>query len=178
MRLQTMTYGCSFAALCFAATALAAPALAEDCIAFDPSAVTAAQVGGDWKVVQGSMWMLDYGADAAAAHRAANVIRHYHFTEQCFVKRPDPSMMYWKTGASVPSSGMPRQDCIDLTPATTQAKFVGGRWKVVDGANWLLDYAGDHAAADEAAGIIHKYNLNRQCFVVRPNASMMYWLSQ
>lgn len=150
----------------------------EDCISLDPNAVTAANIGGDWKVVQGSMWILDYGGNAVAAARAADVIHHYHFTQQCFVKRPDAAMMYWKNGNAVPIGNMPGEDCISLNPANVQAQVVGGRWKVVDGGNWLLDYGGDHAAAAQAQAVIQTYNLNRQCFVVRPNAAMQYWLAQ
>jgi hypothetical protein len=152
--------------------------MAEDCVGVNPGAVQAAFVGGAWKVVDGGSWLLDYGGNAAAAHHAADVIHHYHFDQQCFVKRPNASMMYWKTGDHVPSGNTPGQDCIGLNPATTHAEFAGGAWKVVDGGNWLLDYGSDHGAALHAAGVIHNYNLNRQCFIERPHAPMMYWLSQ
>jgi hypothetical protein len=150
----------------------------EDCISFDPSAVTAAHVGGAWKVVQGSMWMLDYGSNAVAAHRAADTIHHYHFDQQCFVRRPNASMMYWKTGGHVASGNMFGEDCIGLNPMNVSVAHAGGAWKVVDGGNWLLDYGSDHAAADQALAVIQTYHLNRQCFIVRPNASMQYWLAQ
>jgi len=151
---------------------------AEDCIGFDPSAVTASFVGGDWKVVQGGMWMLDYGSDAGAAHHAADMIHSYLFDQQCFVKRPNASMMYWKRGNQVPTGNRPGQDCIGLNPQTASVAHVGGAWKVVDGASWLLDYGGDHAAADRALDVIQFYRLNRQCFIARPNAPMQYWLAQ
>jgi hypothetical protein len=151
---------------------------AEDCIGFNPMGVTASFVGGEWKVVDGSSWMLSYGGDAASAHHAADTIHHYHFDQQCFVKRPHAPMMYWKTGNHVPGNGMPGEDCIGLDPNHTHAAFAGGAWKVVDGGNWLLDYGSDQASAEQAAAVIHTYNLNRQCFIKRPNAPMMYWLSQ
>ena len=87
-------------------------------------------------------------------------------------------MMYWKTGNHVPSGNTPGQDCIGLNPHTASVAHVGGAWKVVDGGSWLLDYGSQHAVADKALAVIQTYNLNRQCFIVRPNASMMYWLSQ
>jgi hypothetical protein len=151
---------------------------AEDCIGFDPGAVSASFTGGDWKVVQGPTWLLDYGADAGATHHAAAVIHHYHFDQQCFVRRPNAAMMYWKTGNHVPGGNTPGEDCIGLNPMNVSVANVGGAWKVVDGANWLLDYGADHAAADKAVAVIQTYGLNRQCFIVRPNASMQYWLSQ
>jgi hypothetical protein len=140
--------------------------------------VTASYVGGAWKVVQGSMWMLDYGSNAGAAHHAADTIQHYGFNQQCFVKRPNASMMYWKSGNHVPSGGMSGEDCIGVNPAHVQVQNAGGAWKVVDGGNWLLDYGPDHEAAQQAVAVIQAYNLNRQCFIARPNAPMQYWLSQ
>ena len=150
----------------------------EDCIGFNPSAVTPALAGGNWKVVQGSMWMLDYGANKAAAYRAADLIHYYHFDQQCFVKRPNAPMMYFKTGNHVPNSAMGGEDCIGLNPANASVGNFGGSWKVVDGPVWLLDYGSDQASANQALAVIKNYHLNRQCFVVRPHASMMYWLAQ
>jgi hypothetical protein len=150
----------------------------EDCIGFNPIAVSVANVGGVWKVVQGSMWMLDFGANHAAADHAANVIHAYHFDQQCFVKRPNAAMMYWKAGAHVPSGGLPGQDCVGLNPAAASIANIGGSWKVVDGSHWVLDYGPDETAANQALAVIRNYHLNRQCFIERPNAEMKYWLAQ
>jgi len=156
-----------------------APAMGpEDCIGFNPMQVTAAMAGGNWKVVQGSMWMLDYGSNHGAAQHAADTIHHYNFDQQCFVKRPNAPMMYWKSGGHVPNGGMGGADCISNNPASTTVSFVGGAWKVVDGSQWMLDFGSDQAAANQALAVIKHYNLNRQCFIVRPHASMSYWLAQ
>ncbi len=150
----------------------------EDCIGFNPMQVQAVLVGGHWKVVQGAMSMIDFGNNAAGAMRAVKVIKAYGFSQQCFVKRPNAAMMYWKVGNSVPSNGMPSQDCVSNNPATTSVAKVGGSWKVVDGGHSMLDFGSNKAAADQALSVIRHYNLNRQCFVARPNAPMSYWLSQ
>jgi hypothetical protein len=151
---------------------------AEDCINFNWSNVQASFVGGEWKVVDGSMWMLSFGPRMIEAQKAANIIRSYRFTQQCFVGRPNAAMAYWKRGSGVPSGNMPGQDCVTNNPDTTQATRIGGRWKVVDGSHWMLDTGSNEADARRAVDIIRHYRLNRQCFVGRPNASMTYWLSQ
>jgi hypothetical protein len=53
--------------------------------------------------------------------------------------------------------------------------LVNGSWKVVDGLNWLMDFAGNEANAREAADIIKFYGMNKMCFVGRPNPPMMYF---
>lgn len=154
------------------------PALAaEDCVAFDPDTLTADDTNGRWRVTQGASVLLDFGANAQGAHHAVEVIQHYHFTRQCFVHRPVAAMMYWKNGVAVPVGNTPGQDCIAFNPAAVHALFAGNGWKVVDGANALIDYGQDRAGAAAAAAVIQAYNLNRQCFIARPNAAMEYWLA-
>jgi hypothetical protein len=164
--------------LCAAQPAAPPPRPAESCVAFDPTLVTAGNAGGSWKVAQGETAMLDFGDDQAGAQRAADIIRHYHFTRQCFVRGADSVMMYWKNGVAVPPGNMPGQDCIVLNPANVAAQYSTARWKVVDGNNWLLDYGPDRAAADQAAAVIHTYSLNRECFVDRSHLAMQYWLAE
>jgi hypothetical protein len=158
--------------------ATAPAANAEDCVVVDPSAAKVGNTGGDWKVALGANASLDFAANEAAAERAADVIQHYHFTRECFVKKPNASMMYWKNGVAVPPGNMPGQDCIAFNTATAQAIYNAGRWKVMDGALWLLDYGQDRAGAEDAARIIHTYAFNRECFIARPHVVMQYWLAE
>ncbi|MGA7712279.1 MAG: hypothetical protein WCA81_10285 [Rhizomicrobium sp.] len=150
----------------------------EDCVALNPAAVTATMTGGSWRVVQGPTWILDYGSNRAAAQRAADVIRNYQFDQQCFVKRSNATMMYWKSGGHVPSGGMIGDDCMGFNPTSVSVSFAGGAWKVVDGARSLLDYGPDQSGANQALAVIRNNHLNRECFIVRPHASMSYWLAQ
>jgi hypothetical protein len=153
----------------------------EDCIGFNPATATIAYVGGAWKFVDGSHWILDFGSNHSEAIQAYNTIQYYHLDQQCFAVRPNPSMSYWKSGGSVPGGGMPGADCIPVNTSAVQAEYAGGAWKVVDTSNndWLLDYGGNQASANFAASIIHHYHMNRQCFVGRSPGppGMQYWLS-
>lgn len=67
----------------------------EDSISFDNSQIKAEQIQGTWKVTCGDMWMLDFGADNAAAQNAADIIKYHGFQRQCYIGRPGPSMMYF-----------------------------------------------------------------------------------
>jgi hypothetical protein len=151
---------------------------AEDCINFNWNNVEARFVGGEWKVVEGTHWMLSFGGRAAEAARAANIIRHYRFTQHCFIGRPNPSMHYWKRGSGVPSGGIPGDDCTRNDPDNTEARRVSGSWKLVDDSHWVLDFGPRGGEARQAEQVVKHYRLNRQCFVGRPNPSMVYWLSE
>jgi hypothetical protein len=153
-------------------------AISEDCIAFTPGALRVQNVSGRWKIVEGTHWVADFGSNRAAADQGLAIIQRYGFTSQCFVARPNPPMTYWRRGDHVPS--LPTgtgEDCLAVNPANVQARNISGTWKVIQGAQWLLDFGSNREGAEEAVRIIQHHSLNRQCFVARPNPPMSYWLS-
>lgn len=151
---------------------------AEDCLPEPWAQLQVAHAGGAWKIVNGSEWVLDFGSNQMAANQALGIIQHYKFDHICYVKRPHPPMTYWTRSGMVPSGNMGGEDCVNNNPDTTTVDHVGGAWKVVDGSHWMLDYGSDKPAAEQALAVIKHYNLNRQCFVARPNPPMTYWLAQ
>lgn len=153
-------------------------AISEDCVSFTPGALRVQNVSGRWKITEGSHWVADFGSNRAAADQGLAIIQRYGFTSQCFVARPNPQMTYWRRGERVPN--LPTgagEDCIAVNPANVQARNVGGAWKVVQGNQWMLDFGSNREGAEQAVRVIQAHNLNRQCFVSRPNPPMTYWLS-
>jgi hypothetical protein len=146
----------------------------EDCIDFNPALAKAEQVQGSWKVTVGSMWMLDFGADAASARKALAIIQKYKLNKQCFVGRPDPSLQYYLVGNAIPAGAAPGEDCVGFNPAKTEVKQVSGSWKIVEGSHWMFDFGANQAEARQAFALIKKYGANQSCFVGRPNAKMSY----
>lgn len=150
----------------------------EDCLPEPTGQLQVAHVGGDWKIVRGSEWVLSFGANQAAANQSLSIIQHFGFNQICYVQRPHASMTYWKRNGDVPGGSTPGEDCIAFHPHQVAAAHVGGEWKVVDGSMWMLSYGTNQTAAEQAAAVIKHYHLNRQCFVARPNPPMEYWLSE
>jgi hypothetical protein len=85
------------------------------------------------------------------------------------------------TGTSVVQIDVPcyPEDCLGFDPANVQAVNVGGRWKVVDGPHWILDFGASQANAEKARDIIKHYGMDEICFVGRPSRTgqqlMMYF---
>jgi Lysyl oxidase len=162
-----------------AVTQLPVPCYPEDCLGFDPGNVQAVNIGGRWKVVDGSHWILDFGASQANAQKARDIIKHYGMNEICFVGRPSPTgqqlMMYFKVNGAAPAGAFPGEDAIPFNPANVVAQQAGGRWKVTEGSMWMLDFGVSEANARKAAAIIREYGFSYQCFVGRPGAPMMYF---
>ncbi len=66
----------------------------EDAIGFNPANVEVRQVSGQWKIVDGNHWVLDFGTAQNEARQALSYILRYQFRFICFVGRPGPSMTY------------------------------------------------------------------------------------
>jgi len=148
---------------------------AEDCILFDYSKVTMALIGNRYKIVQGSMWMLDFGTDKASAEKALSIIKFYKLTSQCFVGRPNAPMKYFLCSGKAPVGAFPGEDAIGFNPAAIKVEKINNRWKIVEGSHWILDFDTNESVAKNAYYFIKKYEFNKICFVGRPNPPMMYF---
>lgn len=160
------------------------PFIPADCIPFNRANVAATQIGGRWKVVEGgSHWMLDTGSSQWEAHRAVEIINHYKLAKMCFVGRPrcgsiNP-MMYWlNDNGRAPSGQLPGEDCISFDRDHLAVVEIGGRWKVVEGTHWLLDFGPGEGNARAALHFIRKHRFDQVCYVGRPDPSMTYFKSR
>ena len=161
-------------------TEVAPPWIPEDRIGFNRGNLSVAQFGGRWKVVEGNHWLIDTGGIKAEADRILQIINHYKLASMCFVGRPAcgdvTPMMYWLTDSgAAPSGNLAGEDCIAFDPAKLAVIEVGGRWKVAEGAHWLLDFGPGHGNAVAALHFIRKHRFNEMCFVGRPGPSMTYF---
>lgn len=147
----------------------------EDCISIDYNKIEVKKIGRRWKIVQGDMWILDFGSSESEARKAYNILTHYKITSQCFVGRPDASMEYYLVNGASPVGAFSGEDCIGFNPAAVVVKKVGGRWKIVEGGHWILDFNHSEEEAKKALGVIQKYGFNHICFVGRPDASLTYF---
>jgi len=148
--------------------------LGEDCLAFNPVSAEVKRISGDWKIVDGSHWMFSFGSLKAEAEQSLKIIKHYRMNQMCFVGRPDPSFQYMLRSGTAPAGAMAGEDCVSFNPSTTEAKFVGGEWKIVDGSHWMLSFGTKEDEARQALAIIKKYGFTKSCFVGRPDPSFKY----
>jgi len=61
----------------------------EDCIGFNVPTLTDQNFGGRWTITDGSQLMFNFGPQKAAADEGVTLIKHFGFTQSCFVGRPD-----------------------------------------------------------------------------------------
>lgn len=147
----------------------------HDFLPFNPGHAQVIQAGGRWKIETDQMWLLDFGFSKADADEALKVIKHYNLNTQCFVGRPDPSMEFYLVDGQAPSGAMDGEDAISFDPANIQAMYVNGRWKIVDGNHWIMDFDQSEAEARQAVSYILRYGFRSICFVGRPGPAMTYF---
>lgn len=60
-----------------------------------------------------------------------------------------------------------KQDCLCFNHQNVSLQNIDGRWQVVDGSHWLLNFNGQKENAQLAVDIIKRYKLSNICFVGR-----------
>ncbi|MFC2951056.1 hypothetical protein ACFOOP_03905 [Marinicaulis aureus] len=146
----------------------------EDCVSLNPNTVSVENKNGSWKVVDGSHWLLDAGANKSEMDRAKQIIQHYSFNQHCFVGRPDPSLSYWLTSGAAPSGSFSGEDCININPNNLSIQNSGSHFTIVSNGNHYAFTAPTQAEAQEVINVIKYYGFTKSCFVGRPGPSMSY----
>jgi uncharacterized protein YkwD len=150
------------------------PDFSEDCISFDVDRAQIRRYSASWKLVVGTLWLRDFGESEAEARKALEVIKHYGLNKQCFVGRPNPSLEYYLADGRAPAGPLAGEDCIGFNPAGLEIKKSGGRWKIAQGNNWLLDFGSSRSEAEKALAVIQAYGFTNLCYVGRPDPSFTY----
>ena len=152
----------------------------EDCVPIDSGALTTFEDGGRLILFDGRSRLLDFDTSAqgrAEAATAQSIIEFYGFTQQCFIGRPDASMMYWLVGNRIPQGAFAGEDCIPMR--NLEVQLVDGRWKIVQvtdaGRIFFNDFGSSEAEARLALRIMTERGFEYQCFVGRANPSMEYY---
>lgn len=146
----------------------------EDCVSLNPNTISVEQKNGNWKVVDGSHWILDAGPNKSEMDRAKQIIQHYGFTQSCFVGRPDPSLNYWLINGAAPSGGLAGEDCVNINPNGLSIKNSGSHFTIVSNGNHYAFTAPTQAEAQELINVVKYYSFTKSCFVGRPGPSMRY----
>lgn len=147
----------------------------EDCLPFDTNNVTVQERGGNWYLMEGNASMLYFGTNQVEAQQALSIIRHYRMNNQCFEGRPDPSLEYWLVNGASPTGSFSGEDCISFDRDHIEVVNINGRWKIVEGNHWILDFADIEIEARKSYEILQYYEFGYICFVGRPDASMIYF---
>jgi len=86
-------------------------------------------------------------------------------------------LLFWITLGSIAITRAqdPKEDCIGFNPDRIQVQYIRGRWKIVEGNHWIMDFGYKYNEAVLSLQIIRKYRFDQICYVGRPGASMTYF---
>jgi hypothetical protein len=160
----------------------------EDCVSFNIHRIDVQEVIGRDSGPKAYLIRTDGGRmmpfpTVEEGRRALTIIRRYAFDRVCYLGRPRPSFMYWKSGDTVPAR-LPESD-EDCQTFATDAVRVGdgarGRpyilWDTSGAGHVLGTFGSSSEEARQALQVVRNYELSRACYVGRPDPSMTYWLS-
>ena len=148
----------------------------EDCIAFNPNDLDVDNVNGNWTIVEGGRHlMMSFGSSQSEANQAYNIIQHYGANDTCYVGRPYPSLTYLLVNDNAPVGSYSGEDCIYFNHNNIEVTYVSGRWKIVEGSHWILDFDQLEDEARTSHAILQHYDFSYICFVGRPGASLTYF---
>lgn len=153
--------------------AISMPEIEEDCIHFDPHNLQVEQDDHRFLLLDQAMSLIAFD-NHEEAEMSKEVMLRYQLNQQCFVGRPNASFKYFLTDGQAPTGEMGNEDCLDFNPNNISVQQIQGRWKIVEGNNWMFDFENNEQEARQAFAVIQKYGFTKTCFVGRPNPEMQY----
>lgn len=127
----------------------------------DPNGLSARRVGDRWAVVNGFVTVRDFGADHAAADEFVKVLRDLRPTDWGTVGTARVVVEYGLTSGSAQQPAFTPKTSVSIDPASLRVESVRGVWVVRDDDNILLNFGKEKEDAEQAVGVIRKYQFNR-----------------
>lgn len=140
----------------------------ENCINFDYEKAKVEKEGeGDrWKIMYGEIEILDFGDNKIEADEALRIIQSYQMNKKCYVGNlENPSLVYFLVNEKAPIGEFEDQDCTHFNPENIEVKKIGGRWKLVEGSDWIRDFDDKEDEARQTFDIIQRYGFEYICYV-------------
>ncbi|GAA0552690.1 hypothetical protein FHS83_001522 [Rhizomicrobium palustre] len=151
------------------------PSPDESCTMIDTTGARAVAENGYWFVKAKGKVIVDVGKDEKTAMLAEAALRHYKFDRRCTSGGPFKS--YWKSASGFATDKMAGAICLKFQPTTAHLIRSSNSWKIVDGADTLVDLGVNKKKADAMLGLIRANRLNAECFIRYPDPVMSFWLS-
>jgi len=149
----------------------------EDCTRTPSAELQVVQINNSWKIVRGTRNIVsDFGALKQEAYDTLAILQRYNIDQVCYVGRPNPSMVYVKSGSEIPARISSDEDCIGFSRESVSVISEGERW-LLRSAGSRMKMFPNESEAKMALHLIKKYKISQHCFVGRPYPSFEYWLS-
>jgi hypothetical protein len=150
------------------------PEVREDCLGFNLDSVSVAFVQGNWKIIDGSHWMFDFGNQEQQARRALEIIHYYRMDATCFAGRPHAPMAYLLSSGRSPVGSMPGEQCESFDPGSISLRQTGEFWSILSGTRLLFDFGNREKGAKQGMLAFRHYGFSYRCIVDSTGSSFQY----
>lgn len=119
---------------------------------------------GEWRLQVGTNLVLaNLGKDEREAKKALAAMRHYRFTEQCIIGKPDPSLRFFMVNGEAARGLMLGVESVNFVPDKLKISQSGKSYYLSDGRKKLVDVGTNEEDAQLALKTIQKQHCDRMC---------------
>jgi hypothetical protein len=145
----------------------------EQLTSFDPLRVEVAWGRDGWNLKAGDQVLKEFGRRQVEAYEALRLIRDLNLTERGAIGGPTPILEYWLSNGQAPSGSARGQRALTIDRATLRVEGEGGQYCVRDAQRVLFNFGYAKEEAEQALGVIRKYNFSRILLLGQATPTMM-----
>lgn len=141
----------------------------EDCINFRRRNLSIERYGSQWRLVDGSSALLVAGR-RRVLERTIDVMNHYRMNQQCFIGRPNASLIYYQNRrrGEFPQGALRNENCSAFDPDSLTLRRSGGRgFDVVTEYGSVLFSAPNRREARQIRRLVRQNDLRYSCWIGR-----------
>jgi hypothetical protein len=132
-------------------------------LALDWRQIHARQDRGGSRLVFGGATLADFGPNSSDARLAEEACRHYRFTEECRIGRPQPALTFFLVSGQAPHGTMLGADVVPFQADALAVRQLADGWAVCDGTQPLFRFGARAEEAHQALDAIQHYKFDAVC---------------
>jgi hypothetical protein len=134
-----------------------------DHVPLDWHQVRLKQEGQEFKLMQGTYTIANFGKAEREARQALGAAQYYRFTEECLVGHPRPAFTYFLVNGQPPRGLMYGMEHVEFNPEAVALRQVGNDWVLADGAGVLVNLGQRGDEGKEALKAIQRHKFDTMC---------------
>ncbi len=115
-----------------------------------------------------------YDEERSVIERCREIIDHYGMNRNCYVGRPNSSMMYFLVDGEAPEGAFPGENGISFDPDELRIEATGKGWELRANGETIVTCR-QIDEAHRAYAIIQEHGFTKKCWVDEPGGVMTYY---
>jgi hypothetical protein len=141
---------------------------ASDHVYFDWFRTEVDCIDGHWKLLAGERCLADFGIPESDARAALDVVRFYHFTEQCRTGSSPSACTYYLVNGAPPRGLMLDLNCVEIDAEALALRQDGDVWKLCEHSRSLLVAGASFEEANATLQTVQRLQITHICHLGNP----------